>query len=278
IGSVRYKFPARVQIRQVAVDGIYLYSKTEIDIAMDSLFHNELRLSHVVLSKPSMLIKRKKNGKFYFSHTSTSNSQTEIPRLSHITSNIKASSPANLQKGKITIENFEVQEGTLVFIDENKMNHDVLDLSHIQLKDLEFQFDEFHVPLQSEQVYYRISAKLVSQSDPAAKWVTGKGWINVVDKDMEGVVQVARDDQTPIIGAEISADNNVMTVKGNVDIQNIWKIKKIDSEVSKVGEILANNLTSIGVGVNLNFSFETALDNFEVKNIAFSGDLIKETP
>ena len=105
--------------------------------------------------------------------------------------------------------------------------------------------------------------------------VEGSGWIDFVKKDMEGKFKVLEAEGFGGLTADLSSRDNHMKVNGELNLGNFLAgaNKAATPAAAGVNDFVLGALSSFGVEIGAEFSFETKMDDFQVSNISFSGSV-----
>jgi hypothetical protein len=115
----------------------------------------------------------------------------------------------------------------------------------------------------------------VADSFPRTR-ISGKGWVDLRQKDMDGNVALVSPEHGPLLEARIISEDNQAKVEGELNSGDLLQ-KPRDTKQSqgKMENLAMKALSALGVHIGLRFRFETALDDFRIKNVIFSGQVGK---
>ena len=93
---------------------------------------------------------------------------------------------------------------------------------------------------------------------------------------MEGHLEIIEEDGRAGLTADAAARNNHMRVNGNLKVNNLVlgaKKKEAVSDSPALNDLVFGALSALNVEINSQFSFETKMDDFQMKNISFAGSV-----
>jgi hypothetical protein len=132
-------------------------------------------------------------------------------------------------------------------------------------------------PLKKGPITFSFSGALdkVADSFPRTR-ISGKGWVDLRQKDMDGNVALVSPEHGPLLEARIISEDNQAKVEGELNSGDLLQ-KPRDTKQSqgKMENLAMKALSALGVHIGLRFRFETALDDFRIKNVIFSGQVGK---
>lgn len=172
----------------------------------------------------------------------------------------------------VTIDRFAVKDGQLYFT-----QHSAEREFSFKVEDIRLEARNVVFPFQSVRTQFDFAGKLLKQNLPfSGDKIKGNGWVNLAAKDMEGQLKVTGADEKVGLSADVVSQNNDMTVKGNVNMNNLLTSSpaREGSEASAF-DYLSTTIASLGFQIGGTFMFKTKMDDFQLSNISFSGNVIK---
>ena len=182
--------------------------------------------------------------------------------------------PSSLWAQKIDIQQWTVKNGRFQYAQEFNGS----DFS-FQLEEIYLEAGNLVLPLEPMKTPFHFWGRLVKEGNPlSGSKVDGSGWADFVTKDMEGRLQIVGVDGRAALTAGVSAQNNDMTVQGDLKVSGLplGAGKDFVAGTSAVGNLISGVLSSMGVEIGAKFSFKTKMDDFQVSNISFSGQVAAE--
>ncbi len=186
--------------------------------------------------------------------------------------------PSSLWARKIDIQQWTVKNGRFQYAREFNGS----DFS-FQLEEISLEAGNLVLPLEPMRMPFHFWGRLVKEGNPlSGSKVDGSGWADFVTKDMEGRLQIVGVDGRAALTADVAAHNNDMTVQGDLKVSGLplgggsLGAGKDSAGTSAVGNLISGVLSSMGVEIGAKFSFKTKMDDFQVSNISFSGQVAAE--
>ncbi len=266
-----YHFPLgfrayNVQIAQSLEGGELLKIKKVIaQLSSDAIFERKFSFDLVFLIEPSLVVKGAKNS----SDNKQGQAESSVPEKSE--GLIPAGVESENKEIEVSIKKLIVRKGYLQYEDGITEKGFSFDLEDVQLKAEQLVF-----PLKPGKTGFDMSARLAKKGNPlSGSHVTGSGWIDALNKNMEAKVEVIEADGKIGLTADALSLNNDMEVKGDINIQNLlWGVNRPSSDASAVNDLVLNALSSSGVEIGASFAFKAKMDNFRVGKISFSGNVV----
>ncbi len=278
LGKVSYRFPLgfgaqNVRISQSLEGGEFLeIRKIVAQLSPDAIFRKKFAFDSVVLIEPSVVIENVKGDEDDFPGK-IRRYGVIVPPVRSEGEGVETSQTMDGQT-EISIGKFIVKQGRLLYIDGLTEKGFSFSLEDVQLKVGLLVF-----PPKSGQSEFNISALLIKKGNPlSGSHVEGAGWIDIVNRDMEARIEVVEEDGTVGLTAQAVSRANDMEVKGEIKMQNLLRgvAKSTSSETSTVNDLVLNALSSAGVKIGARFSFKTKMDNFQLGQISFSGNVVTQ--
>jgi hypothetical protein len=278
LGSASYHFPLGLQVYNVwiarSVEGgeFLKIKKVVAQVSLKAIYHKRLAFDWVVLVDPLLIMEQ----------TKPSESKTDgqarrgvvVPSIQPAVA-VEDKAPAADRKhnnGGLTIERLMVKRGRVHYVNRLTEKGVSFNLEDVQLKTGRLVF-----PVEPNQCKFHLSARLIKEGNPlSGSHVKSSGWIDAVKKDMEAAVEVIEEDGAVGMTANAVSRSNEMDVSGEIKLKNFLQgLKdKSSSESSTVNDLILNALTSAGVEIGAKFSFKTNMDNFQLRQVSFSGTMV----
>ncbi len=167
----------------------------------------------------------------------------------------------------ILIKEVRIRSGK---VDGLAANHNLFKGS--TLSNIRADIRDVYLPIRSTKVDYRMEAMLQMPNTPfASSRLDMKGWINVIRRDMEGLLNVFNQQGVNQVSAEINSTDNNVIVHGFISHQGELGKQLGATPVESVGELLFRSMADTNVHVGTNFTFETKLDTFRIGRVVFEG-------
>jgi hypothetical protein len=287
IGDLQFQFPLGLCAFNVNVEGIIQAKEVRTQISFDSILAKKLNISYVAFIKPVVNIEKTKIIKKEFMEVKektkpinpSQSKQADINNNNDtVEFNIKH---LFVREGQIRYSNDILRQGIadqeqVSGAEEESANNDF----SFKLEDVQITAEDIIFPVRPSLTKFQISARLAEDDKPlAGSRVEGSGWINVAERDMDGKLKITEADGKAGLTANIISRNNHMTVQGDLRVSNfrIASLENKDPEASSLNNLIFGALSSMGVEIGAKFSFDTKMDDFQLSNISFSGDVERKS-
>lgn len=176
--------------------------------------------------------------------------------------------PETLAAQSRRIKQLIINAGQYHYVDRSK------DSLQFRVEDIHLAAQDILVPLAPGRIPFNFTGRLAQENNPLNdSQVQGGGWLDWINRDMEGTLQVT--DSSGHIGlhARAVSENNNMSVMGGLNIGGTSSSSRTESPAgiaAQMKNIIFDALAIAGVDVEAKFSFTTKMDNFQIGNIAFS--------
>ncbi len=277
LGTASYHFPFGFQARDVhiaqSLEGGEFLDIERIIAQLspdDAIFKGRLAFDIVILMEPSLEIEGKKDLQEIESAQKSEGAKT--PQSVQMPSSPAEVGFIKIKKTEISITKLIVKQGRLKYRDGLTEKGFSFDLENIQLEAWKLAF-----PLKPEKSKFKVAANLVKKGNPlSGSHVNGSGWIDAVSRDMEATMEVVEANGAVGLTADAVSRNNDMNVTGQIKMQNlIWGIdEKVSSDASAINDLILNALSSSGIEIGAKFSFRTKMDNFQIEQVSFTGNVV----
>ena len=266
VAKIAYQFPLGLRAEKLRVEGIAEASSLEVQIALQSLFEKKIHFSNVKISQPVITFVKVHNAP-EISNSPASEAPPVKPPVAVTPS--PSEKPAMITQ----IDRLVIKQGQL-----NYQNNDLA----FQLENVDIKAHNLILPAQSVKTDFHLKARVIKENMPFSGGdVEGQGWFNLVQKDMQADVKISHPDGPIEVTANISSEHNEMNVKGNFSLgqfrndQKNTKAKTGEPQNTPVQQAFSYAVSSMGLGINAQFSFQTKMDDFQIGSIAFSGDVVQ---
>jgi hypothetical protein len=280
IEAMSYRFPLVLQARNIhiahLIKGKRFFEAREIiaRLSLDAVFRWQLIFDSVQLINPVIMIEK----------TASPREPSDSPvRRYGVVVTPEQKDPAGVEQGPVIEENQNNQ--TRVSIKRLLLSQGQFQYTNSSI-DKDFSFALEDVSLRSENLVFpfepgktniSVRGRLVKEGNPlSGSSVEGRGWVDIVQRDMEAGVEIVEADGSVGMTAKAVSIKNDMEVTGEVKFQNILlgASKGDDSNASPVNDMILSALSSAGVKIGANFSFKTKMDDFRPEQVSFSGNVV----
>lgn len=183
--------------------------------------------------------------------------------------------PSSLFTQKVRIQQLAVRNGRFQYAQELNGS----DFS-FRLEEISLEAENIALPLEPMKTPFHFWGRFIKEGNPlSGSKVDGSGWADFVTKDMEGKLQIVGVDGRAALTADVASHNNDMTVQGDLKVSGLplgggsLGAGKDSAGTSAVGNLISGVLSSMGVEIGAKFSFKTKMDDFQINDISFSGNV-----
>ena len=281
-GRLDYRFPFGIYAKNIHVEDFLDAEALAAQLQWNSVFSGKINFARIVLEKPVIKIQKKiKNQEAAAveviieppSNKQNSKSPDSIEKSSgrfgagkeRLNKEISQRRPP-ARKIKVTIGRLIFEHGRIELTREVPAESG--DSSLIVLEDVWLKADDLCFPSQSKPVTFDAQGRLLSNQlpVPAGKFLFS-GWFNWVKKDMNGRLKLMDEKGGVNLTAKLASVNNQMKVEGNVRLESAsWP-------GAKDNKVLWGALSAVGLKIAVQFSFETKMDDFQMNDVSFAGNL-----
>jgi hypothetical protein len=271
LGKITYHFPFGfraydLDISRSAERGEFLKIKKVIaQVSPDPFFQGKLVFDLVFLIEPSLVVQGSKEAAPFPETASAEKSET-------------AASVVGQEQNKqmeISIRRLIVRKGNLRYKDGLTEKGFSFELEEVQLKAENLVF-----PVKAGKSGFEMSGRLVKEGNPiSGSHVTGSGWVDAAQKDMEAKIEVTEANGAIGLTANAVSLNNDMDVSGEIKVRNLLlgADQTASPDASAVNDLVLNALSSSGVEIGAKFAFKTQMDSFRIGQVSFSGSVVSSS-
>ena len=274
VGSLSIHFPLGVSIRELIIAGsntakgenVLEAKKINVQLELRGLFNKKIKVKEIILINPHVFIEKNlKPGSLERSAAIKSNSEEPVAKKQDGGVSQEVKTPKSLE---VYIEKMYVRNGVIEYNDSVSEKN-----IFFTLKDFYLKSGNLYFPLRASQVFFDFQAIVTKANGPlAGSKAKGKGWIDIVNKDMEAMLELFESDGQAGLTANFISKKNDMFVQGDISVDNFSiGFDPNDSSNNNVSEKVLGALLSMGVQVGAHYSFETKMDDIRLNNIALTG-------
>ena len=268
--SATLTLPLGLRVEELVIPKIVQARSAQLHISLTKIFSRPLVISHLEFFDATFFVVRTKAGRLFWEGLAA---QPIVPRTTGkaggASSSTEKPGPAPWAKGVI-VERLDVKNGILIFSDFK--NEQPVSGSMEQLR---LQAQRVVYPLAAGKMPFYFAGLLFSKAFPfSGHRVEGQGWIDIQALGMDAVLKLLEQDGRAGLVAQLVADKNDMTVKGkiNLGLFGATTEKKAADEIT-VQDFALGVLQSSGLDIDMNFSFRTEMNNFQVDTIGVNGQV-----
>lgn len=255
--EVEFVLPLGVRIRDLNVSGLLFCPEAVVQFGWNALLSGAVELREVVLMKPVLTLHRAADNRILWIPDETE--QDAVPAAS--------SSSAAKSGIKAVIRLLTVEGGEVLF-----PGHDDQKALDLFIQDLRLTAKNVPLSGQSQDAAFDLKGKLIGDDIPfSGNTVKAGGKVNWPARNMDAMVSVMNDQNNADLEVRLTSRNNDMIVDGRVKSAKAFQTGH--PKDASVGNVLLDAVSASGMGLDLEFSFPTKMDKWELRNIEFSGNL-----
>ena len=280
--KIWFRFPFNLYIEGLTIDGVSPARQVVIKLGFSNIFKSEFLIQYLGLKQSVISLKRNEAGKVVLEGLRSMDS-AQIVNLEpqpvqaagmppgHHEDSLKKNQP-----GKLLIRHIEFEDARLEFHEASQPQaNDTLAVGDIILNNIHMSIQNVTVPLESKIMRYALKGTLsIPHLKVEGKSVNSKGWLNLLKKDMEADLSVSESDQSASLTTHLVSQDNRMHVAGNIKVNNFLKDFSKNNSSESLDSMIFGALSSMGVEVGVDFAFDTAMDEFKLTNVSFSGNVV----
>jgi hypothetical protein len=274
--KVWFRLPFTLFVEGIKIDGIAPAQFVFVELGFSNIFKSEFIIKHFILSKAVVSLVKNEQGKIELKGLGSAESKEAVKIQ---TASAQAESkPAPQKSRKIIFKDIQILSSRFEFVDQSPVTEkeNGFNVHRVEITDLNIKLGRFVLPLQSQSVDFSAAGLLsLPETSFNQKPIKTKGWANIVKKDMNAELWISEMDKDNSLYAKMISENNNMDVSGTVKMSNFLKNFGKPAEKSEsIDQVVFGALSSMGVSVGLDFSFQTQMDHLSLTNVSFKGNVV----
>ncbi len=258
--QVRFVFPVGLRLDDLSVEGVLKVKEARAYLSFPVIFGKTFYISHIILKEPQIMV-RKTAGTKEESAAAAAAAQLE---------SAPAAKPAQGPgRWDVLVDELDVVDGKVNYQDTSHEKTFVMEIADLELKARSVAY-----PLRSLNTSFNIAGIVLGEEIPfSGSRAEAEGWVNWKDRNMDAQLVVKEPSGTVGLSAGLKAKNNVLTITGSANIDNLTvKPARKEGDSHSTENFFLDVLQSSGIKLDAAFSIKTKLDDFEVSSISFSGN------
>lgn len=254
--EVTFAFPLGVHLTDLNISGLLFSTETNVQFSPASLLTGSVELKSAELISPVLTLHLSKDNGIHWV-------PSEVPGLQ----GTSAVSSLSKREDKALIRSLSVSDGKVLFPGHG-------DEGSIDVFILNVGLNAKNVPLcgQPMDTTFELKGTLSGGDVPfSGQLVSAGGMVNWPARNMDAMVSVMNDQNNADLEVRLTSRNNDMIVDGRVKSAKAFQTGH--PKDASVGNVLLDAVSASGMGLDLEFSFPTKMDKWELRNIEFSGNL-----
>jgi hypothetical protein len=274
--KVWFRLPFTLFIEGVKIDGVAPAQIVFVELGFSNIFKSEFVIKHFILSKAVVSLVKNEQGKIELKGLGSAESK-EVVKIQAEPPVQTESKTAPRKSRRIIFKDIQIVGSRFEFVDQMPASDKENGFIHrVEITDLNIKLSGFVLPLQSQSVDFSAGG-LLSLPDTSfnQKPIKTKGWANIVKKDMNAELWISEMDKDNSLYARMISENNNMDVNGTIKMSNFLKnFAKPGEKNESIDQVVFGALSSMGVSVGLDFSFQTQMDHVSLTNVSFKGNVV----
>ena len=261
VQSIAPKLPAGVVLKGLVVEGLITVQRVRVDVDPLALLQGRVRLLSAELEKPVLFLER---GEDAAVKPLALGSGSASP-------NVTASSTAGKTKAKppaVILHQLFISGGEIRLRDRKSAREWVVEDIKGTVRDIPLTGD----PVRTE---FFLSASLAKLDVPfVGHFAKAKGWANWAAKDMDASAQAVDDDGRVGLDVQLLSKSDDLQVKGHIKMSPGQQKQASGKKSGKVEDMILGVLGAVATDIDADFSFRTAMDHFEIGQVALKGKIL----
>lgn len=259
VGEASFIFPNGVHLKDLNVEGLLFAPDAQARFSLTAFLDKNFELDEVRLDGPVLTLHRTKDNQIVWGGH---HEAEDVPAKS------ADAAPSAGETGiKTAIRSLNVFKGQIHFPGHEDEGAPSVSVHNVQLS-------AKNVPLsgQPADTSFDCTGKIAGDGLPlAGDEVKGNGIINWPLRNMDADFSFLNPDGKADLEVKLNSRNNEMMVKGHLKTATVFDSKKQNGSSGE--NILLEALDQSKMALDMEFSFPTRMDRWELRNIEFSGNL-----
>lgn len=259
VQQIAPRLPVGVELKGLTVEGLLSVRRVQVLLDPLALLRGRIRIASAELQAPVVLLERGADAKLALPSYAASAGPASAPGAAAV---VKPSSMP-----VVVVHALSVSGGEVHLKDLASGKEWVLGNIRGTVRD---------IPLANYPVrtVFQVTASLEKLNVPfVGRALKTSGWVNWAAKDMDAVVQVADDQGRVGLDAKLLSRADDLRVAGQLRLSAGQSRSASSRRSSMVEDAVLGVLGALETGLEASFSFRTAMDRFEMGEVAFSGKI-----
>lgn len=278
IGNVSFLAPLGMRLNRLEIQDALHIKTADVQFGIPIILNKQFVITKVRVTEPVVIIQRTKDKQIVLGQESRESRgvsgevdpdrKREISARSATHQNEKESVPGPVEG--VFVNYLEIGNGKVQFSDFASGKEFQLTVEGLDLKAHSIGY-----PLQPVDATFDLTAKIFSPHIPfSGSRVEAKGWVNVIERNMEGSLKVIDPDGRLGLSADLKSLHNDMTVEGSINMGRLASgTDSQGSGGSSLEGFVLGALQSTGLEMSMDFSFKTKMDDFHIASLSVRGDV-----
>ena len=278
MANIRYQFPMGFAAEDVDLEKIFRAKNISAQFSLAAIFSRRLDIVYVILKNPVIRVERSTLAPPSERTPSEGTPSAGAPPAEGQPESLPGEKPAG-KKFEVFIHRLFVQNGQVQYSLESPGQK-----YEFALRDLQLKAQQIALPLASIKSNFVLTGRIDKNVTPFAQGqLEASGWFNWPRRDLQAKVKITQPDGNVGLRADAISKNNIMSVNGEINVQNfiaqaVREARPKTEASSSINDLIADSLSSMGVRIGAQFSFQTKMDDFQLNAVSFSGNVSGKEP
>lgn len=275
VGYISIVFPNKIILRDINMPGAFKSKVIQLQLSMPKKVADRIIVTKLRLIEPTFIITKTKSSKVVWGHYDiapksypVNNRFKQENRLPGAPGSYFLTKLKKIQG--IIIKQLDIENGKVRFFNLNDS-----DKTSINIDSLYLRAQAVPYPMAAIDTMYKYKALIYRGNIPLSVGkLRGNGVVNFIKKNTNSVVVVQGADGEIGVTLDLKSLNNLMLVKGKIQIGNRSLRNRIkDFKKASFEEFVLSALQSTGLELGIRFRFETKMDDFKITAMSLDGNV-----
>ena len=273
VKDVRYEFPFSVAVEGLRIPGALEVPRGLLTLGFPRLSSRQIVFSEILLTAPRFALERPAGSPLSWRWLAGIGGRESSKKDRATAEDRDESAPAersvfstmtNAGEGGIYAEEVRIKNALIDFIDYSYESP-----QKVRLENVSLSLRNIFFPLRPGRTGLKVSGRIKE----AKAFLKGSrfnmnGWIDPAQKDLDLDLNIADDKGATLLEADLASKANDMLIKGRMTAGGLSPKKEEGPLPGGVWQALKG----ADIGMDLNFSFRTKMDDFRIERISVQGE------
>lgn len=282
IKSISMALPLRFQIDGFTVNGIEPAKEVYCAVSWAAFFHQNFQITRLEFIEPNIKLIKDADGKVTVNglliekKNISPSVKVETPHENHDEETVKVSLPK--KQSWVFIKELVIDKGRFYYANMDKpAEKNSLGLRKGVISDLNGTIEDIIFPLEPVNTSFAFVGKLKMDNTMLTEHtIQGHGSMDIISRNMKAQIKVLDSAGKTSLKADLVSNDNDMDVVGQIQLSDFQILPSSPDEEDKTTAFGPFN--SVGMDIGARFSFQTKMDEFQLRNVAFSGTVSAKDP
>ena len=263
VGDIRLTLPLSLTVDGVSAPGLFEIASLRVDAGFLLPVKRRVILERVDLYRPVIwlgaIVRQRQDALSQAPAGAPSDGAGAVAAVS-------ASGPVH----GVLIKELRVEQGTVYYRGLGPQQS-----INLQVNDVSLRAQEVPYPLIPTDTAFAIAGRIAEGPDPfVGQRINGEGWINLPARNMDARIAFTAGSGAPSLKVSLLSQDNDLTVRGQGGLTHFVTTLTGSAPEGSLAAAMGMALQTSGVDAQVNFSFQTRMDDFRVEKIRFEGDVV----